>query len=38
MLLPLVVALLVRAPPAPHRILIRDVTIISPERKDPLQQ
>ena len=30
-------ALLVQAPPAAHRILIRDVTIVSPERKTPLQ-
>jgi cytosine/adenosine deaminase-related metal-dependent hydrolase len=38
MLLPLLAALLVQAPPAPHRVLIRDVTVISPERKEPLQQ
>ena len=37
MLLPLLAALLVQAPPPPHRVLIRDVTIISPERKAPLQ-
>ena len=30
--------MLVQAPPAPHRVLTRDVTIISPERKAPLQQ
>jgi imidazolonepropionase-like amidohydrolase len=38
MLLALVAAMLVQAPPAPHRVLIRDVTIVSPERKAPLQQ
>jgi imidazolonepropionase-like amidohydrolase len=37
-LLSLVAALLVQAPPAPHRLLIQDVTIVSPERKAPLQQ
>ena len=37
MLLPLLAALLVQAPPPPHRVLIRDVTIISPERNAPLQ-
>jgi imidazolonepropionase-like amidohydrolase len=37
MLLTLVAALLVQAPPAPHRVLIRDVTIVSPERKTPLE-
>jgi imidazolonepropionase-like amidohydrolase len=37
MLLPLLAALLIQAPPSPHRVLIRDVTIISPERKAPLQ-
>jgi len=36
MLLALVAAMLVQAPPAPHRVLVRDVTIISPERKAPL--
>ena len=38
MLLALVAAMLVQAAPAPHRVLIRDVTIVSPERKDPLRQ
>ncbi len=33
MLLALAAAMLVQAPPAPHRVLIRDVTIVSPERK-----
>ena len=37
MLLTLIAALLVQAPPSPHRVLIRDVTIVSPERKAPLQ-
>jgi len=37
MLLALVAAMLVQAPPAPHRVLIRDVTIVSLERKVPLQ-
>jgi hypothetical protein len=36
MLLALVTALLVQAPSAPHRVLIRDVTIVSPERASPL--
>lgn len=36
--LALVAAMLLQAPPAPHRVLIRDVTIVSPERKAPLQQ
>ena len=36
MLLALLAALLVQAPP--HRVLIRDVTIVSPERKAPLRQ
>ena len=38
MLLPLLAALLVQAPPPPHRVLIQDVTIVSPERKAPLRQ
>ena len=38
MLLALAAAMLVQAPPPPHRILIRDVTIVSPERKAPLQR
>jgi imidazolonepropionase-like amidohydrolase len=37
MLLALVAAMLVQAPPAPRRILIRDVTIVSSERKAPLR-
>jgi imidazolonepropionase-like amidohydrolase len=37
MLLALVAAMLVQSPPVPHRVLVRDVTIISPERKAPLQ-
>jgi imidazolonepropionase-like amidohydrolase len=37
MLLALAAAMLVQAPPAPHRTLIRDVTIVSPERTAPLQ-
>ncbi|HEX3233877.1 MAG TPA: amidohydrolase family protein [Gemmatimonadales bacterium] len=37
MLLALVTAMLVQTPPLPHRVLIRDVTIVSPERKAPLQ-
>jgi imidazolonepropionase-like amidohydrolase len=37
MLLALVAAMLVQAPPAPHRVLIRDVTIVSPERQAPLR-
>jgi imidazolonepropionase-like amidohydrolase len=37
MLLALAAAMLVQAPPEPHRVLIRDVTIVSPERKAPLQ-
>jgi imidazolonepropionase-like amidohydrolase len=36
MLFALVTALLIQAP-APHRVLIRDVTIVSPERKAPLE-
>ena len=35
---PSLATLSVQAPPAPHRVLIQDVTIISPERKTPLQQ
>jgi len=38
MLLALVAAMLVQAAPPPHRVLIRDVTIVSPERKAPLRQ
>ena len=38
MLLALLAALLVQAPPATHRVLIRDVTIVSPERTTPLQR
>jgi hypothetical protein len=37
MLLVLAAAMLVQAPSPPHRVLIRDVTIVSPERKAPLQ-
>jgi imidazolonepropionase-like amidohydrolase len=37
MFLALLATLLVQAPPAPHRVLIQDVTIVSPERKTPLQ-
>ena len=36
MLLALVAAVLVQVPPPPHRVLIRDVTIVSPERNAPL--
>lgn len=38
MLVALLAALLVQASPAPHRVLIRDVTIVSPERKAPLRR
>jgi imidazolonepropionase-like amidohydrolase len=37
MFLALLATLSVQAPPAPHRVLIQDVTIVSPERKTPLQ-
>ena len=37
MLLALLASLSVQAPPAPRRVLIQDVTIISSERKHPLQ-
>jgi imidazolonepropionase-like amidohydrolase len=37
MLLVLAAVVLVQAPSPPHRVLIRDVTIVSPERKAPLQ-
>ena len=37
MLLALVAAMLVQAAPPPPRVLIRDVTIVSPERKGPLR-
>jgi imidazolonepropionase-like amidohydrolase len=38
MLLALAAAMLVQAAPLPHRVLIRDVTIVSPERKSSLRQ
>ena len=37
MFLALLASLSVQAPPASHRVLIQDVTIVSPERKTPLQ-
>ena len=36
MLLALLATLLIQAPPPVHRVLIQDVTIVSPERKTPL--
>lgn len=37
MLLALLSILSIQSPPIPHRVLIRDVTIVSPERKAPLR-
>ena len=30
-------AMAVQAPPSPQRVLIRDVTVVSPERRTPLR-